>query len=431
MRIEWHMPILRSRGCGLSRRALCLAAELQRLGHTVRFVVDVDKTDVAAETIGGIETIDGMPLKRIRVARPNPLHWSLQSMARTSNARAIVREIGQDHDLLVSGQPEVVAAYAGLPDRKPVVFVCGGSTLLHDSANIAEQATRSFVRRVPFALDRALKHKAESGAFASANANVFDSLHTRDRVVADYGICGDRCHTVYGGVDEDIFFPAGLAAKQNARQGLGIAEDAFVVTWTGRLSPEKNVGLLIRSVAACRQRPDRVLLVGDGPDRTQLERLVCDLGLDECILFLGEHGDVRPFLHAADVFAFPSRGESFGGALIEAMACGLACVALRSNGCDVRTATGEILQHGSSGLVVETTEPAAFARALDCVGEDEATRKRLGEGARRRACEMFTWRCGGERLNAVIQAVAGKTSQAGVGLTGDRESPTFHLETSR
>ena len=93
--------------------------------------------------------------------------------------------------------------------------------------------------------------------------------------------------------------------------------------------------------------------------------------------FGGEHDDVRPFLHAADIFAFPSRGELSGGALIEAMACGLACVALWPDGHGVRTVNAEITEHGRSGLLIDRPTPEAPAAAWGLVCGPMDKRKRL------------------------------------------------------
>jgi glycosyltransferase involved in cell wall biosynthesis len=122
---------------------------------------------------------------------------------------------------------------------------------------------------------------------------------------------------------------------------------------------------------------------------------------------VGEVADVRPFLRAADIFAFPSRGESFGGALVEAMSCGLACVGLRSDGRGVSTANSEIIEHGRCGLLVDRPEPAAFAAALDDLARDGGRRGLFGEAGRRRACERFTWAAGGRRLNEIISKLVG------------------------
>ncbi|MBN2562238.1 MAG: glycosyltransferase family 4 protein [Phycisphaerae bacterium] len=400
MRIVWHMPTLRRKACGLSARALALAKRLGRYGNAITFVVDRDKTDVTNDQI------EGMPLRRVSVGTWRPVHWCAQARARRRAAASAVRQMdtdhGLNHDLVISCQPEAVLAYAAVRNRRPVVYVCGGTTVLHDGADRTRQASLPAIRRLPYAVDRYLKRRNESQAFAAADMVVFDSLHTRELVIASYGAEAARCHTVHGGVDEDMFRQECEDVRSAARRRLGIRPGGIVVVWTGRLSPEKNVGLLLRSLPHCRPRPDRVLLVGDGPERDVLVDLSDALGLDDIVEFTGEHDDVRPFLRAADIFAFPSCGESFGGALVEAMACGLASVALRPDGRGVCNANLEIIEHNRCGLLVDPPTPAAFAEALDHLARDDGRRRRFGAAGRERARRHFTWEAGARRLNELI-----------------------------
>jgi len=401
MKIAWHMPTLRRTTCGLSIRALALAKRLcLEHGHEITFVVDGSKTDIDGDRV------EGMPLRRFSVSRHRPLHWCLQAGARRRAAESLVKRIDSDHDVMISCQPEIVAAYAAKQNRRPVLYVCGGTTLLHDVSDRMRQASLSALRRLPFALDRCWKHRNESRAFIAADAVVFDSDQTRDLTTAAYGLNTDRLHAIHGGVDDTRFMPPDAIARRAARRRLGIADDGIVVVWTGRFSPEKNLGLLLRSLRHCRDMPDRVLLVGDGPTRHTLVKLAKELRLERVVQFTGEQADVRPFLHAADVFAFPSRGESFGGALAEAMSCELACVALRPDGRGIRNANCEIIEHGRCGLLVDRPDPEAFASALDAMVSEADDRRRLGQAARRRACERFTWAAGSRRLNKLVTALA-------------------------
>jgi len=137
-----------------------------------------------------------------------------------------------------------------------------------------------------------------------------------------------------------------------------------------------------------------------------LMKLSHRLGLDGVVSFVGIQIDVRPFLHAADAFVFPSRGESFGGALVEAMASGLACVALCPDGETIRNANFEIIEHVTTGLLVDRAEPAALAAALDRLLADRELRTALGQAARRRAASAFTWSVAARQLNDLVCELA-------------------------
>ena len=117
----------------------------------------------------------------------------------------------------------------------------------------------------------------------------------------------------------------------------------------------KGVDVLLRGWAALdplHRRRGRLLLVGDGPERSNLEALAGTLGIGESIRFTGEQGEVLPYYHAADLFALPSRTEGLSNALLEAMACGLPVVVSRTGG------ARDLVQDGHNGLFVEPEDAA-------------------------------------------------------------------------
>lgn len=407
VKILWQMPVLRRDTCGLSLRAVKLATGLVNHGHGVEFCVSEDRTDLPAAEV------EGIPVRLLPSERGRAAHWSLQSRSRVCAARAQVEYIGaamREFDVVVSCQPEFVAACPRRPETPPVAFVCGGTTLLHDESQRREQSAERLWTRLAFAIDRALKHRHERAAFAAADLVVFDSAATRNRVVSGYRLSATRMHVVHGGADPLEFQPATDDLRCAARRLFGVPSSAVVVAWTGRLSPEKNLDLLIRAFA-CLAVPRPVLLIaGDGLLGDSLADLARRLGLEDCVRFLGRLADVRPVLHAADIYAFPSRGESFGGALVEAMACGLPCVALRGGAGGVRNAADEIIEQDRSGLLVDEPTPQIMASAIAGLAGDAARRDRLGRAARQRAARDFNWTSGACRLAGLLAGLVDSRS---------------------
>ncbi len=401
MKILWHMPTLRQHTCGLSIRAIRFAEALEARGHTVTFTVRSNKTDMPEDRIAG------MRLEKVSTSDPICLHWSLQALTRRSIAGRLVRRLSDDHELFISCQPEVVQAYRKLHPRRPVLFVCGGTTLLHDSAEATAQASLSAPRRLAFAMDRYLKHRNEASAFEAADLSVFDSHATRRCVVESYSTNSQTCFTVHGSIDAAYHRPPTTDERASARARLGLSADAVVLVWTGRLSPEKNLALFIRALTKCRHKPSRVLLVGDGPDRVKLQTLCQSENLDGVVTFVGAVPDVRQYLHAADIFVFPSIGESFGGSLTEAMACGLACIALRGDGLRIMNASEEILGETGCGVLVSSDTPAALAAEIDRLISAPSHRRDIGKLATVRAREAFSWSHGGRRLCELVDGLFG------------------------
>ena len=130
-------------------------------------------------------------------------------------------------------------------------------------------------------------------------------------------------------------------------------------------------------------RPARLLMIGDGPDRSSVEARVRTLGLHPRVRFLGRQDDFVDALRDSDVFLLPSRSESFGVAALEAMACGVPVVASEVGGLP------EVVAQGETGWLVACGDVEGMARAvLDIVGDPER-RDRLGVLARERAVALF------------------------------------------
>jgi rhamnosyl/mannosyltransferase len=145
-----------------------------------------------------------------------------------------------------------------------------------------------------------------------------------------------------------------------------------------------------------------LVIVGEGPLDGALRSIVVEKRLGERVLFAGhvDDADLPAFYQACDVFVLPStaRTEAFGVVQIEAMAAGRPVVST-----NLPTGVPWVNQDGVSGLVVPPGDAAALGDALHRLLDDGALRQRLGEGARRRAQELFSR----ERMIATFKNVIG------------------------
>ncbi|MBX3395240.1 MAG: glycosyltransferase family 4 protein [Phycisphaerae bacterium] len=404
MNILWHMPTFRQHTCGISRRAMHFGRELIQAGHHVEFTVRTHRTDVTAESLAMFDK--GLKLSLIDVRTSRPVHWSLQSRARYAIARRVVRELRQTHDLFISCQPEAVVAYKERWPNRAALLVCGGTTILHDAADAARHGPSQGLSRISFCIDRVLKRRNERRAFMLADAVVFNSQMSRDAAAESYGLVPHSLHVAYGGVDLERMRRPDESERNSARLKLGLDADQFVIAWTGRLSPEKNLPLLLRAIAISRTAP-RLVIAGDGLMKEMLTTLANELKINSRVWWVGANPDVRPLLWAADLFAFPSVSESFGNSLAEAMACALPCVAIRADGRLVRNASRELLDDGRAGRLVNEPSAEAFARAIDELAGNEPLRMQFASAAERRAKSLFNWRSGGATLAGLISKISG------------------------
>ncbi|MCL2504027.1 MAG: glycosyltransferase family 4 protein [Coriobacteriia bacterium] len=167
------------------------------------------------------------------------------------------------------------------------------------------------------------------------------------------------------------------------RKRLQLAEGERVVTFVGRLGKEKNVGLLIRAMALVKEPLTRLVIVGDGPDRAQLEALVERLRLGPRVSFTGylDRPDVTCAYRISDAFVFASTTETQGLVVGEAMAAGLPVIAVTDD------AVGDFVKQDKNGLLVPPNE-RAFANAVSQLLADSETMARMGAASRLRASSL-------------------------------------------
>ena len=173
--------------------------------------------------------------------------------------------------------------------------------------------------------------------------------------------------------------------RSQIRRSLGIADEAPVVLFVGRLAPQKAVHDLISAMDILQHgRPDlRTLIVGDGPLRERLEEQAEAFGLQAKVKFLGHREDVPALLMASDLLVLPSLYEGLPNVVLEAMRFRKPVVATAAPG------TTEVVENGETGLLVPMKSPKELARAIRQVIEDPDLAKRLGSAGRARVETEF------------------------------------------
>lgn len=195
------------------------------------------------------------------------------------------------------------------------------------------------------------------------------------------GIPGERISTQHNAVRP--FHPAQQEQIATLRAALGVPDHAQILLSVGRLSREKGQADLIQAAGLLRdQQPERVfrlILVGDGPDRSRLEAMARRCGVHDWIHFAGHRADVAPYYGLADVVVLPSWTEGSPNVLLEAMAAGLPIVATAVGG------VAEIVSSSRAALLVGRKQPASLARGIAEVLCDENLRCELRVAAYRTA----------------------------------------------
>ncbi|MFN8643937.1 MAG: glycosyltransferase [Candidatus Binatia bacterium] len=238
------------------------------------------------EPYGPLLASAGVPLRIVRGGR-------------IGRVRALRAALAADRIDVVHAWLFIANAFAWAATR------CGGPPLVTSARNC---------KRSGRALD-ALNRRA----FAASAAIIVNSRQVRDYVAHVYAAPSERITVVYNAIDLDRFQPPARARATAAPR----------VVMVGRLVAQKNPLLFVAAAAALRARMPgvRFQLVGDGPQRAEVEAAVRAAGLGDSLELAGERHDVPALLHAADLFWLTSDWEGPPNAVLEALAAGLPVVA--------------------------------------------------------------------------------------------------------
>jgi glycosyltransferase involved in cell wall biosynthesis len=227
--------------------------------------------------------------------------------------------------------------------RRPVF------TTFHELSTAKEDTSRFY--RAYLQIEGLLARFFTAHCIANSEANLSDTIRARH-------VPAHKITRIYNTVDLSRFQV--LADRVTPRHALGFAEGDVLVGMIGRLSSLKGPRYGIEAMPRIRAAlPNaRLLVVGAGPLRAELEALAKQLGVDDCVHFLGTFRDLNPIYNALDVLIQPSVSEAFGLAALEAMACGVPIVVSASGGLP------EVAAFSPHSRVVPTADANALADAV-------------------------------------------------------------------
>ena len=280
---------------------------------------------------------------------------------------------------------EAIAAFVRKHNIKVVVFmsalpstIClsllrrlGVATLNTEDDSFDTSRRDGLVKRSAKYLMRRVLHRQ------SHNLHLANSK-AQQGFLLDYSLLPpDRVALMTNSIDCERFCPGDQAA---ARAQTGLDPDRFWILSVAQARTEKRIEALIQVVHEVVQARPEVRIgfvyVGDGELVAKWKRQAAALGLAECVVFAGRQNDVVPYYRAADLMVHGAKFESFGLAIVEAMACGLPVVASAAAG------PRETIVHGTTGELIDIDDFDAFTRAVLRYVDDPALTKLQGRNAR-------------------------------------------------
>jgi len=205
------------------------------------------------------------------------------------------------------------------------------------------------------------------------------SRFLKEKTITNYSIESD-IRVIPNFVDTDFFKP-----ESNGEFRKAIAPNGEkILVHTSNFRPVKRVPDTIKIFEKVQKEiPSKLILVGDGPDRSECERLSRQLDLCDKVKFLGKQDGLVEILSSSDLFLIPSQSESFGLAALEAMACGLPVVSSSVGGLP------ELVKHNETGFIAEIGDVDRMAKyALELLSNNKKY-KLFSENSRQRAVNKF------------------------------------------
>ncbi|MBS7642325.1 MAG: glycosyltransferase family 4 protein [Candidatus Bathyarchaeia archaeon] len=213
------------------------------------------------------------------------------------------------------------------------------------------------------------------------------SSHMKDELIRYFKLPEDKVYVIHNGVDPSIF---NISVDRDSIRGrLGVKPWEKLIVSVGRMSHQKGFHILLQamSIVIHRYRDVKLILVGDGYMRGELERQASDLGLSEHVVFTGFIDDVylKAILKSADIMVVCSLYEPFGIVALEGMASGLPVIVSATGGLK------EIVEHEVDGLWASPGDPASLASCIERLLVDADLVSKLRFNAIVKA-KRFDWR---------------------------------------
>jgi len=295
--------------------------------------------------------------------------------------------IGQMREIASRRQADIVAShavkshflvrYSGLNRRYPWVAY-------HHGYTTEDWKMRLYIELDRWSLPAARRVVTVCGPFAKMLAE------TR-------GVSPDRIRVLPNSMEPVP--PQDPQAIQTLSQSLGLPENVRVILTIGRFSSEKRQVDLLRAFALMKRSDLRLVLVGSGIDRRELERAAASLGIAHHVIFAGQHRNVWPFYSMADIFVLPSLSEGSPNVLLEAMMARTPIVATAVGG------VPETVEHETSALLVPPRDPEKLAEAMHRLLDSPELSARLTANAFARVKEHFSPRSYYERCYGIQKSV--------------------------
>ncbi len=310
-----------------------------------------------------LDVINGVNVYRVRV--PNVKYAGIAAGILRMLTKSLKLNRQNGYDVIHSHIfPAMVCGALSKRDKKLIITLQGG-----DIGEYKESGRFIRMMEMPFI------------AWSLRKADLVHCVSTHIAGAAKRLGAGDVT-VVPNGVDTSVFRPQD---KYQLRKKLGYKLKEKIIVSTSRLTPKNGLDYLIRATVPLSDV--KLIIIGEGEQRKQLESMIQNLKLKKRVFLLGAlpHQDLPQYLAIADVFCRPSVNEGFGISFIESMACRIPTIGTAVGGIT------DIIKDGENGMLVPPEDARALSRVLKRVIEDGNLSRRIAERGYQTVKARFTW----------------------------------------
>jgi glycosyltransferase involved in cell wall biosynthesis len=343
-----------------------LARQFAYMGHRVFVVYTTPEEIVPSEEVN-YEIIWARDAARYRMSR--------RALNIFPVAKAVYGLASRIHVDIIQGVADEAALLHFVAGRNNSVFTMGLHRPLYPklrSVKFLARPDRCLLEHLCF---------LEWYAYSRAKKVFAVSDYSKRHVIANLGLRADKIEVVYNGIASEFF--------DVPRER--ISPDEVEIVTMGRLEPQKGIDILLESlppvVNRLKDKKIHLTVCGRGPCQEEYEKLAESLGILGWVSFVGwvDQPELAQRFSRASLCVLPSRVESFGLTIGEAMAAGIPTISTNTS------AIPEIITHGVNGLLVPPEDSEALAEAIIYAIESPAVMNEMAEAGKKRIKECFTW----------------------------------------
>jgi 1,2-diacylglycerol 3-alpha-glucosyltransferase len=330
-----------------------LAKAYKKMGHNVLIVASDIGPGSKANKLPANDVIDGINVLRFKTQIPTISILKIRGQrADVSSCASVFKGLDFKPDLVVTrhhvtGLAAIKAGFKNIIYLIPGVIKFQETPYLKFNGNLKSNLKNLIIKFL--ILPEA--ERIQKSTLKKVNKIFVFSSNMKNQVLDILPDVTNKIFLTQPGIDPDFF--RSDQTQREAREKIGINAEAFVFLTLARLTAHKFLDMAIEAFAIIDNKKAILLIVGDGPEKIFLENLAAERNLTGRVFFAGKTDDPVTYYVASNVFLLPSRHETFGQTIVEALVMGLPVVAIDSNEDGILTASSEIITNDVYGVLTK------------------------------------------------------------------------------